>query len=219
MPTVIEPGTVVYFCRVERGSIINTDTTINLSCCDYNPKAITLTTYNTVHSEDTMNVYITYYADNKLRVYVPDYISSGEPLEFNYDKDRFIDNAIPKRLLIELQAAGGGGASGQPLPGGTSGAGGGSGAYGCLILKLNLYETTTWRITLGKRGHGGSGNNQPGGSADPSSIAYVQGDDISSNNFDTVYTLGGGQGASGGWEAEAGGDGGTVSRDILSSYY
>lgn len=120
----------------------------------------------------------------------------------------FIDNAIPKHIVVEVQGAGGGGGCGFWWTAGGKGGGGGSGGYACVVLSLE--RNLEWTIQLGAGGAGGIYSKKQHGADGGNS--YVKSYSYATRETNTYITIGGGKGGKhgGSWYSEGqGGDGGT----------
>ena len=125
-----------------------------------------------------------------------------------YWKDSFVDNTVPERLFIEIQAAGGGGARGRSAFVDPSGGGGGGGAYGLFEIKFDY--TSVFKIILGHKGSGGTSSKECENHANDSYIQFGE-------SGTTVWTIGGGKGSTN-YSGGQYGAGGRCSYSGLSGY-
>ena len=220
---IIEPGTRPRFCGPINMGYIRRETSdfaqiTNLNSNIRNPKgdyywapSMRFLTSEQPFNKDTV-ITITR-TDSKLTISCDRSASSLDYPQWytqtkKYTADQFPDYAIPKRLLVELQAGGGSG-SGSYWSSSTEGCGGGAGGYWCGIIDISYGDY--WQISMSPHPQGTDNND--GRSSSTSSInCYSNGTTIP-----CVVCQGGGGGI---WKGSNphGGTGGDVVEYSTSSY-
>ena len=135
-------------------------------------------------------------ADNKL--YITNFndvdtdSSTGSLKNEVFEPSDFVDGVIPKRIIVELQAAGGAGSSSNnSLFGGNKGNGGAGGGYVALILNVDPSKIHSWNIELGSPGYGYKNLRSAGDDGKPITVSYRE---RNSSTYDVAYVVPGGKG-------------------------
>ena len=125
----------------------------------------------------------------------------------------FQDKVVPKRLLVEIQGAGGGGGKGGTGIGGSTGNGGGAGGYWCGIIDVeNVYS---WEVDMGRYGNAGTSSGGTGGDASDTILKYQK---TSLGTSIVCVTVKGGKGANSASSITPA-NGGSVTLQSVNYYY